>query len=606
MTDFDDASSTTQDQQPFGERRPRWAQFAQGGPGDQAKPGVWQLMILSHLSGPDGRCTGASDDEAFGMLGQWAAAGSWLEGRKLAVVRELIRRRPDDRNTGTATDSGLPWDWDDHLAHEIALELKISVPAARKLTWAAWALEARLPGIGQALDTGRLDLGRAKMVIEETDVLLEPAKLARAEELILAGLDTCKSWADLQRLVQRAVITVDPKGAEKRREQEEKEHARVRFWREAAGTCALMGTGLPTDEALQAHARVEQRAQHYRAAGIKRPIDILRVAAYLDLLNLVPAEDRIARFEAEDNGGPANCDNSATGPDGDAGNGDTGREDDDDSGEPGGGPGNGGPGNGPADDGPASGAPAGGGSARDAEPAVAAQVNLTLRHLDIPFFTAAGTGQQPGEARSLGPLDPAIARRLAEAAARHPGSRFCLTITDTDGHAIGHGCCKPARRRKPRGQRDGPPPPAASTFTLTTTHGPGPPGGYGTWILTLPGQPGELTVDLHPVPTGECGHHYESPRHDPGALLRHLVNIRDGKCGFPSCSRHAKETDFEHAQPHDKGGRTCGCNCWSASRACHQVKQSEGWDVQEATPGYHQWTTPSGRRYTQAPWNYPS
>jgi hypothetical protein len=44
-----------------------------------------------------------------------------------------------------------------------------------------------------------------------------------------------------------------------------------------------MGAGLPTDEALQAHAHVEQRAQEYRAAGIKRPIDILRVAAYLDL-----------------------------------------------------------------------------------------------------------------------------------------------------------------------------------------------------------------------------------------------------------------------------------------------------------------------------------
>ena len=65
-----------------------------------------------------------------------------------------------------------------------------------------------------------------------------------------------------------------------------------------------MGAGLPTDEALRAHAHVEQRAQQYRAAGVKRPIDILRVAAYLDLLNLVPAEDRIARFEAEDADGP--------------------------------------------------------------------------------------------------------------------------------------------------------------------------------------------------------------------------------------------------------------------------------------------------------------
>jgi hypothetical protein len=113
-------------------------------------------------------------------------------------------------------------------------------------------------------------------------------------------------------------------------------------------------------------------------------------------------------------------------------------------------------------------------------------------------------------------------------------------------------------------------------------------------------------VDLHPVPTGECGHEHESPRHDPGELLRHLVTVRDGKCGFPTCSRHARESDFEHARPFHKGGRTCGCNCWACSRSCHQLKQSDGWSVTETKPGYHQWRTPSGRTYTQQPWIYPT
>jgi uncharacterized protein YjbJ (UPF0337 family) len=340
-----------------------------------------------------------------------------------------------------------------------------------------------------------------------------------------------------------------------------------------------MGAGLPTDEALQAHAHVEQRAQAYRAAGIKRPIDILRVAAYLDLLNLVPAADRVARFEAEDAAEAAGKAREATGKarenagkarenagkaseaSGKARENDRdGREAaaDDRTGDPEDLAAGDAPGSTSGDDN-ANGGP-GSGSARDAEPAVAAEVNLTLRHLDIPLFTAAGTftandAQRPGEARSLGPLDPGIARRLAEAAARHPDSKFCVTITDSDGHAIGHGCCTPRRRRKPRnrarGQRDGPPPPspAAPAFTLTPGDGPGPPGGYGSWVLTLPGQAGELTVDLHPVPTGECGHQYESARHDPGDLLRHLVHVRDGKCGFPACSRHARETDFEHGAP---------------------------------------------------------
>jgi hypothetical protein len=250
---------------------------------------------------------------------------------------------------------------------------------------------------------------------------------------------------------------------------------------------------------------------------------------------------------------------------------------------------------------------------------VASEVNLTLRHLDIPFLTAAGRAHRAGEARSLGVLDPALARRLAEAAARHPGSKFCVTIVDSDGHAIGHGCARPRRqrrtgkRRAPRkpgnGQRDGPPPeppPAASAFAFTASDDPGPPGGFGSWLLTLPGRAGEYVVDLHPVPTGECGHQYQSAGHDPSDLLRHLVNVRDGKCGFPTCSRHARESDFEHARPYDQGGKTCGCNCWACSRSCHQLKQSRGWTATEIRPGYHQWTTPSGRTYTQEPWQYPA
>jgi hypothetical protein len=679
-----------------GDRDSRWERFAQGAPGEQAKPSARHVALLSELSGPDGRCAGAADDEVFGVLAQWDAVSCWVEGRQLAVVRELIRRRPDERNAGAATESGLPWDWDERLAREIALELHVSVPAAQKLAWAAWALEARLPRIGEALDNGRLRLGKVKMVIEETDVLLDPSHLAAAEELILAGLDLCKSWLDLQRLVQRAVVTVDPDGARKRRERAEKEHARVLFWREAAGTCALKGAGLPTDEALQAYAHVDQRAQQYRAAGAKRPIDILRVAAYLDLLNLVPLADRIARFKAEDTAADTAKDASAAAETARPGRPDENRRDrargTRDDGDRGGSapspapapapagypwscpPDDGFPvaedpcgqcslgdcpcrdwlpgeppcadcGHGarqcgrPAPDGTARDGTGSDGTARDGtgsdgtgsdgapsdgardpgserapgpEPAVAAEVNLILRHLDIPFVTAAGYRLRAGAARSLGTLDPALARRIAEAAARHPGSMFCLTIVNADGHAIGHGCCKPRKERQSRrsrkGQRDGPPPPPppASAFTLTPSQDSGPPGGYGSWILTLPGRAAQFVVDLHPVPTDACGHQYESARHDPGDLLRHLVTVRDGTCGFPACSRPARESDFEHARPYDQGGLTCGCNCWSCSRSCHQVKQSDGWEVTEIRPGYLQWTTPSGRTFTQEPWRYPA
>jgi hypothetical protein len=253
--------------------------FAQGRSGDRAVPNGWQVTVLSDVSGPDGSCPGATDDEVFGILGQWGSVDSWVEERKLAVVRELIRRRPDPEAAGEVTDSGLPAEWDDDLAREVSLQLGTSVVGARKLIHRAWSLKARLPRIGEALGNGRLDPGQARMIVEETDVLADPAHLAQAERIILAGLARCKTWMDLLRLVQRAVCMVDPEGARTRREKAERDHARVQFWRETSGACAVAGRELPADEALAAMANVEARAQEYRAAGGRRYIDILRVAA---------------------------------------------------------------------------------------------------------------------------------------------------------------------------------------------------------------------------------------------------------------------------------------------------------------------------------------
>ncbi|HTR91588.1 MAG TPA: hypothetical protein VMI73_07595, partial [Trebonia sp.] len=89
-----------------------------------------------------------------------------------------------------------------------------------------------------------------------------------------------------------------------------------------------------------------------------------------------------------------------------------------------------------------------------------------------------------------------------------------------------------------------------------------------------------------------------------GDRLRRLVQVRDHQCTFPTCSRAARESDFEHAVPYHKGGTTDACNAGARSRRCHRVKQSPGWTVTQPKPGWHQWTTPTGRTYTQEPWRY--
>ena len=144
------------------------------------------------------------------------------------------------------------------------------------------------------------------------------------------------------------------------------------------------------------------------------------------------------------------------------------------------------------------------------------------------------------------------------------------------------------------------------SFTPRTPRGrPGTPDGFGTWTLALPGGR-ELTVRPDPVPVFECDHRYQTHGYQPSDRLRHLVQIRDGTCTFPPCNRHARESDFEHALPYDQGGKTCTCNAGARSRACHQVKQSRGWNVTQPKPGWHRWQTPAGRVYVQEPKRYPA
>ena len=182
-----------------------------------------------------------------------------------------------------------------------------------------------------------------------------------------------------------------------------------------------------------------------------------------------------------------------------------------------------------------------------------------------------------------------------------PYSVWCVTITDSQGVAVAHGCARSTRTKKNRpASRDGP-----ARWAFTRRDDPGPPGGYGTWTLTLPGGR-QFTIKLEPVPVTGCDHRHESHSYQPSDTLRHLVEVRDGECTFPPCSRHARGCDFEHATPYDHGGKTCACNGGARSRRCHRVKQSRGWTVTQPRPGWHQWTTPSGRTYTQGPMQYPA
>ena len=262
-------------------------------------------------------------------------------------------------------------------------------------------------------------------------------------ETLIAGDLAGRTPGQVAAMIGRAVVTVDPEGARKRRERAQRQDARVRFWREHAGTAALAGFGLPPGEGLAADQHIQDRALAYRAAGMSGTLDQLRVRAFLDALNGTssrPAPSQNVTGETGTSQGDTGETGGTGGTGGEPGQGGNGSSDTGGNRNGNGPAGTGGPGNGAG---------------------LAAATMLT-----IPLATLLGLAQRPGDACGLGALDPDLARQLAARAARGPRSTWCVTVTDDQGHAIGHGCARPARTKpKPghgtaAGNRGSPSPPS--------------------------------------------------------------------------------------------------------------------------------------------------
>src|SRR6185437_11809326 len=313
------------------------------------------------------------------------------------------------------------------------------------------------PGVGGLLADGALTFAKAKAV-DEALQQLPPENVGAAEAMILPDLPG-KTYGQIVKLADQAAITVDPESAARRREDAEQNLSRVTMFREESGPAGLSGRDMPTDQTLAAHASVCPEGTR---------MDQYRVAAYLDLLNGVAVHVRIASGllpgagAADDSGGDPGVDHEPS------------AEDDQD----------------------------------DEDPVTAPP---RLAGLVVPLATLLGLADRPGTGHGLGSLDPDLCRELAIAAAGSPHSRLCVTVTDPDGIATGHGCARATRGGKHKVDDDhdrtvalparlnltitaarlaelasttGPPGRGSWTFTRAT--GAGPPDGYGTWTLTLP------------------------------------------------------------------------------------------------------------------------
>ncbi|HEX6525201.1 MAG TPA: DUF222 domain-containing protein [Streptosporangiaceae bacterium] len=520
--------------------------FADGGPADVLVPGAQLAGTLAAVTGTDGTALRVlSDQEVLGVIaagGRMAAWAAWVQTVGLA---EFARRRPGVMSGSTA-------------AREAAEEAswKTAETWTRMLDQMTRAvtMTSRLPHTLAAMGQGRVSEYKARIIDGQT-ADLSADDVAKAD-VLLAAAGQVKNPAGLRDFARRQIMRLDP-GAAERRKERERQDAHVRIWQEDSGNAGLSVRQAPAADAVIAWQNIERRAMDLHAAGAEGTAGQLQVQAALDFLLGRATPGQGARESTHAASGSESESSSGSGSESGSGSGsESGSES----------------GSGACQDAHRGGQGGGRGDRRGGGRG-GWVVNPVLV---VPWDPGLGRPSGPAELPGFGLLDENDTMDLLAAAADNPATRWCLTTTDKrDGTATAHGCVSGRRTLKTIADAD-----------------------------TAADLAARLGVQLTPITKGACQHAHAEPGYTPSRKLRHLIQARNNRCAAPECGRPAAACDLDHTRPWEDGGPSCACNLAPLCRVHHQVKQAQGWKIEQPEPGVLAWTSPSGLTRTIMPSSY--
>lgn len=202
---------------------------------------------------------------------------AFSQAQMFAAISEMAHCPPDDARSRPNRSQEV----DEYAADELRPALRWTHSAAESQMQLALTLTERLPVVWEALNDGRLDLPRARRILDGTshlDVVIarEVAErvLVRAPELTTGQIS---SW------LRKLCIDADPDDAEKRYERgvEERE---VVSQPNPDGTGDLHAFNLPGDRVAAIMGRINQLARNLRTKGENRTLDQLRADVLMDML----------------------------------------------------------------------------------------------------------------------------------------------------------------------------------------------------------------------------------------------------------------------------------------------------------------------------------
>ena len=377
-------------------------------------------------------------------------------------------------------------------------------------------------------------------IIEAQTADLSAEDVAKAD-VMLAAAGQVKNPGGLRDFARRQVARLDPEAAVRKKDRGRR-NAYVRAFQEDSGNMGLSARELPNADGQIAWQNIERRALDLHAAGVEGSAGQLQVQAMLDFLlgRAAPCQSGACQGAHRDD---------------DEGAWQDAHHDEDQ------------------------------GACQDAHPKNGRgggrggwAVNPVLV---VPWDPARGCPSGAAELPGYGLLDQDDTMDLLHAAGQHPASRWCLTATGPDGTATAHACL-----------------PGPRTLDAIRT------ASQASGMAGAAGLAAALKVRLEPVTRGACDHAQAEPQYRPSRKLRHLVMARSTRCVAPGCGSPATACDQDHTREWEDGGITCQCNLAALCRRHHQIKQAQGWKLEQPEPGILVWITPAGLIRVTTPTSY--
>jgi hypothetical protein len=458
-----------------------------------------------------------SDDELVGVLQATRRQAAREQYKQVLVIAEFGRRR--QATFEDAARRGLPVGCrpGGFPGEELAMELVTSRVDAGHRIDDAIDLTTRLPMTLAGMAAGMIDEPRAGWIAMYTRTLTT-ADAARADEILAAAAPELR----VDQVARKAAALEKkfaPEAVKERRERAKRNDQRVEAGRELSGNASLSGREMDTADAMASKAYIDAIAVKLRSGGLAGSLGALRVLAMADLTQGRNPLDRLMK--------PAEA----------------------------------------------------GATPQPPDPKSNPVPLPALINLIVPAGTLLGWSSAPAEAGPWGLLDRDETRTVVNAAAQHPRTRWCVTLTAPDGTAVAHACAR--GRYAPMLSDLGPQPPPAQLAELLR----------------------RLNLTFTPVTNGTCDHAEAEEHYTPSRKLKHLVRARTATCDAPGCQAQALNTDLDHTIPWPDGP-TDQCNLAPRCRTHHRAKQAPDWKAEQSAPGVTRWTLPSGRTHITTPTRY--